>query len=360
MRTISMVEKWEPARAVLAHRFDSSELLSDVSTVKSLPRVDVLTAGFPCTDLSQAGRTQGIHGSASGVVSHVFRLLPEARPTWLVLENVQNMLVLDGGSAMAFLVAELEARGYRWAYRVVDSRSTGVPHRRKRVILVASRTEDPRSVLFADNAMERETASISTAYGFYWTEGFTGLGWATDAVPTLKVGSTVGIPSPPAIWVRDAVRGRQIVTPTIEDAEALQGFRRGWTKAATTGLGREGSRWRLVGNAVTTGVSAWVGSRLVDPGTPDLSSQRLIDTGRWPHAAYGNKGQVWSVPTSGAWPLRRRYKHLVDVIDTSMAPSLSARATAGFVSRTERSTLRFDPDFLVAVKEHEHVMRSSQ
>ena len=52
------------------------------------------------------------------------------------------------------------------------------------------------------------------------------------------------------------------------------------------------------------------------------------------------------------WPVREPYVHLLDVIDLERAVPLSPRATAGFVSRAERSTLRFDPDFLVALKEH--------
>ena len=130
IETQVMAENWAPAKAVLSHRFPKTELLDDVATVKTLPHVDVLTAGFPCTDLSQAGRMRGIAGSASGLVSHVFRLLPKARPTWVVLENVRNMLSLDQGHAMRFLVGSFEDLGYRWAYRLVDSRATGLPQRR--------------------------------------------------------------------------------------------------------------------------------------------------------------------------------------------------------------------------------------
>ena len=54
-------------------------------------------------------------------------------------------------------------------------------------------------------------------------------GWAVDAVPTLKGGSTVGIPSPPAIWYPD---DDYIGTPDIRDAERLQGFDAGWTAVA--------------------------------------------------------------------------------------------------------------------------------
>lgn len=110
------------------------------------------------------------------------------------------MLQLERGKAMRYLVDELEARGYSWAYRVVDTRAFGLPQRRQRVILLASRTEDARDVLFADDAAPVNTPFSPDLWcGFFWTEGLRGLGWAVDAVPTLKGGSTIGIPSPPAI-----------------------------------------------------------------------------------------------------------------------------------------------------------------
>ena len=94
----------------------------------------------------------------------------------LLLENVRNMLVLDGGEAMRYLVAELEELGYRWAYRLVDSRFTGVPQRRQRVIFVAAREIDPRAVLFGDDATQvplRELMKIQA--GPYHTNTRAGL-----------------------------------------------------------------------------------------------------------------------------------------------------------------------------------------
>lgn len=188
LETAMLCEVWTPAQAVLAKQFPDITLEPDVQHLEALPSdIDVVTAGFPCQDLSQAGRTAGIAGEQSGLVSHVFRLLRKHHPRWLVLENVRNMLVLDKGKAMLHLVQELEALGYSWAYRLVDSRFTGVPQRRQRVLFVASLSEDPRNVLFADDAGEPDEQDRATdAYGFYWTEGLTGLGWARDAVPTVK------------------------------------------------------------------------------------------------------------------------------------------------------------------------------
>jgi DNA (cytosine-5)-methyltransferase 1 len=60
------------------------------------------------------------------------------------------------------------------------------------------------------------------------------------------------------------------------------------------------------------------------------------------------------------WPVAQPYKHLLDVMNPDTAFPLSARATAGFLSRTERSSLRFDPDFLVALKDHLRAVTPTQ
>lgn len=357
VETSVLCERWSPAQQVLADRFDS-DLVDDVATMRDLPDdVELVTAGFPCTDLSQAGRTAGIRGEQSGLVSHVFDMLARrqavGRPvTWLVIENVQNMLALDRGEGMRYLVDQMERLGLRWAYRLVDSRFTGVPQRRRRVLVVASPTEDPRAVLFADDAgAPADDRYRDDAFGFYWTEGLGGLGWAQDAVPTLKGGSTVGIPSPPAIWVPDADLGRQVVLPTVEDAEELQGFPRGWTSAAEPGR-RNGPRWKLVGNAVTVGVATWLGDRLADPGDAGGLDEALwTPSGSWPSAAWGSDNKVFAVRTS-EYPRLTRYRHLRSVVDIDRAPALSARGIRGFRSRLDRGNLGRHPGFRDAVADH--------
>jgi DNA (cytosine-5)-methyltransferase 1 len=206
-------------------------------------------------------------GSRSGLVDKVFQLLETADPRWLLLENVPFMLRLDRGRAMQHVTTELGRLGFRWAYRVVDARSFGMPQRRQRVLLLASRSNDPRPVLFADDAGEPEERDpFGLACGFYWTEGIRGLGWAVDAVPTLKGGSAIGIPSPPAIWMPDGLVG----TPDVRDAERLQGFPADWTVIdGPVTTRRAGARWKMVGNAVCVPVAQWVGERLTNPGTFD-------------------------------------------------------------------------------------------
>ena len=339
------------AVAVLNRRMPDVPVDLDISSLKSIPNVDVVAAGFPCQDLSQAGRTAGIYGERSGLVDHAFRLIRDraSGPKWLLLENVPFMLQLDRGRAMLHLTTALEEMGFIWAYRVVDARAFGLPQRRLRVVLLASRTEDPRSVLFADNAVPRlPTDSELHACGFYWTEGTRGLGWAVDAVPTLKGGSTIGIASPPAIRL---AHDRSLVTPSIEDAERLQGFPSGWTAPSVEDAGtRKGHRWKLVGNAVSVPMAQWVGSRLAAPGDYDgCEDAPLREGAAWPTAAWGHSGTTFQTQVS-QWPVRRRYRHLESFIkDPSL---LSRRATAGFLSRAESGRLRFVDGFLDDVRVH--------
>jgi len=336
------------AQAVLRTRFPDTELTGDVCGLASLPEVDLVAAGFPCQDLSQAGRTVGIAGSQSGLVGHVFRLLEPVNPRWLLLENVPFMLQLDRGRAMRHLTTQLGDLGFRWAYRVVDARSFGMPQRRQRVLLLASRDQDPRPVLFADDAGEPpERDPRGLACGFYWTEGIRGLGWAIDAIPTLKGGSTIGIPSPPAVWMPDGLVG----TPDVRDAERLQGFPADWTAVDFPATRRGiGSRWKMVGNAVCTPVSQWVGERLNDPGTFDDALSQPLTGGRWPIAAWGEGKRAFAVNLS-LWPMALPRLHLAEFLDHPLHP-LSIRAAQGFLARTDRSSLRFPEGFLDAVRRH--------
>jgi DNA (cytosine-5)-methyltransferase 1 len=258
------------------------------------------------------------------------------------------MLQLSRGRALAVIVDTLEKLGYRWAYRVVDSRAFGLPQRRERVFLLACLDEDPRHVLFADEAGEPadDPTSEDTAYGFYWTEGVRGLGWAVDAVPTLKGGSTIGIASPPAIWLPSG----EIVKPEIRDAERMQGFRARWTVPAEA-VAKRGHRWKLVGNAVSVPVAKWIGKRLARPGDLNITDARPVREGvAWPRVAW-NVGAGRMTTKMSAWPKHQPRKPLTEFLQYG-TELLSERATGGFLKRTETARLRFPPGFIAAVQRH--------
>lgn len=340
-----LADKDEHCRLVLGKRFAKARIEADVADLAEIPAsARIVTAGFPCQNLSMAGDKSGLSGSKSGDIRHLFELLRlGGRPT-LAIENVYFMLHLGRGAAMKSLVKDLEALGYSWAYRVVNTTSFGLPQRRRRVFLVASTTLDPREVLFADECgvTAKPVANIERPIGFYWTEGRRGMGLAVDGIPPLKVASGLGIPSTPAVLFPDG----EVLTPSVEACEALQGFPRGWTDVNFNT--KRSPRWSMVGNAVSVPAARWLAGRLDAPGEMlALRTRRLSAESTWPDAAYGNSDGHFVVEAS-----ERPSNVIVPSIETfrdASWKSLSARALRGYLSRAHEGGLRFPDGFLDAL-----------
>ena len=343
------------ARAVLKARFPDLPLHGDIRTLEKLPKdTELVAGGFPCQDISQAGTTSGIAGKNSGLVNEVFRLLEKSDVPHVLLENVSFILALNRGHAMRHVTAELERLGYRWAYRVIDSQAFGLPQRRQRMFMLASKVFEPFEVLLADRVPPTEpTDWQGRAVGFYWTEGVRGLGWAVDGVPTLKGGSTVGIPSSPAIWMPDG----RIVTPDLRDAERMQGFAEGWTEPALT-VSRSGFRWKLVGNAVSVPAAEWVGRRLRDgPQAVSAPMATFDPMKKWPVAAFGGPRQRALAVDISMWPVAMPRVPLTKFLKHE-PKLLSHKATVGFVSRLRSGSLHFPQEFIAALDRHAEHMRT--
>ena len=335
------------AQQVIQRRFGHVTLDADLVKLSALPEeTEIVTAGFPCQNLSMAGDKKGVKGDKTQVIDALFRLLEERRVPWVVMENVYFMLHLARGAAMDYVLSRLEHLGYRWASRVIDSRAFGLPQRRRRVYIVASLAGDPRDVLLADDASARSWPRLDLArpIGFYWTEGRSGHGLTADAVPPLKAGSGLGIPSPPAVLLPSG----RVATPPIEAVERFQGFPPKWTSVLRQG--RQGrNRWRLVGNAVSVPVAEWIGLRLDRPGVYDARDDSPLAAGeRWPRAAW-YMGGCRMVADVSECPVRTRRGRL-SAFATAQWRDLSRRALEGFVRRAREGRLRYPPGFLVALE----------
>ncbi len=336
------------AQAVLRHRFPSVDVRPDVRSIRSIPSdTSILCAGFPCQDLSSSGNKHGIAGLRSSLVGEVFRLISNKKCDWILLENVRFMLHLGGGAAMKHITEALEALGYRWAYRVMNSQNFGVPQRRDRVYILASKKFNPAGVLFREPVdappVINKPSDISAPVGFYWTEGTYATGLAADALPPLKGGSTIGIPSAPAILFPSGAVG----TPDLRDAERIQGFSENWTSAAEQVV-KSSFRWKLVGNAVTVNVCQWIAEGLREPCQKGPKVFHQHNTNRWPDAAFGEKGKVWNV--EGAYgPFCRA--SLASFLKHPIKP-LSHRAVTGFIGRAAKGNLNYPKGFIRALEEY--------
>lgn len=140
MQTVAFCEIEPYCRAVLAKHWPGVKIYEDIRTLTAdvLERdgiaVDVLAAGFPCQDVSRAGRKVGIEGERTGLWDEVARLVGELRPSRCVLENVEGLLDGDG---MATVLGDLASLGYDADWGCVDASYVGAPHKRTRVFIVA-------------------------------------------------------------------------------------------------------------------------------------------------------------------------------------------------------------------------------
>ena len=326
------------AQQILSTNIPNAKLVGDICKLKELPKgTDVLCAGFPCQDISTIGGKAGLAGTRSSLIKEVFRLLQESKVEWVIIENVTNMIHLKRGETIRTIVNELEALGYNWAYRTINSLAF-VPQNRCRVYVVASLHHNPNDVILSGNADNKlglvNQASFSAPCGFYWTEGKYAIGMYKNGIPTLKCGSTIGIPSAPAIAFPDGSVG----CPDIKDAERFQGFPEDWTKPAED-IARASSRWKLVGNAVTVDVVRWIANKILSPESYDSSKDKVLKLGaKWPAAAWGGNGKIY-ISSSSAYPVSREEISLKDFLNYPCKP-LSLKAAKGFEHRLNIGTVR--------------------
>ena len=179
---VMLCEIWEPARAVLAARFPEIPCKPDVTGLRSLPAdAELLVAGFPCQDLSQAGSRPGIGGTRSGLVEHIF-------DCWTAVE-------CPGSSWRTCLSCFTSGKAKHWTHSSARSSSGAiagliVSSTRSRFCLSGDsaffswrlrQTSIPPMSYWSTMSIRLRTrrALSSHAHGFYWTEGVRGLGLGT-------------------------------------------------------------------------------------------------------------------------------------------------------------------------------------
>jgi len=144
IHTVSVSEIDPYACAVLAERFPDAPNLGSITEVEAndIPEADIWSGGFPCQDLSVAGKRAGFAGKRSSLAFTFLDLVEQRRPRWLVLENVPGLFSSNKGADFGRLLYEMEQLGYGVSWRTLDARYFGVAQRRRRVFLVASLESD--------------------------------------------------------------------------------------------------------------------------------------------------------------------------------------------------------------------------
>ncbi len=226
---------------------------------RCLDPVDLICGGFPCQDVSTAGKRAGLRAERSGLFFEFARIVGELRPKWFLVENVPGLYSSNAGKDFDIVIGTLAELGYGLAWRVLDSQHFGVPQRRRRVFIVGYLGGPcPPAVLF-----ERE-------------------GGEGDSAEGRKAGQSI------AHSLRASPRGVDEHTGTTyipETGYALPASSRGsgdqhgnWWNSTyigappnpdrvreTTGLPRrlDSRRYAALGDAVTVNVAEWIGKRIM-------------------------------------------------------------------------------------------------
>ena len=137
--TKQFIEIDKYCQSVLKKNFPNIPIHDDIKTFKAeRGEYDLLTAGFPCQDISVAGQQRGIgEGTRSGLFYEVIRLIREIRPKFVLLENVRNLLSHQGGETFQEVLFQIAKAGYDAEWSVVSAKDVGACHRRERVWIIA-------------------------------------------------------------------------------------------------------------------------------------------------------------------------------------------------------------------------------
>jgi DNA (cytosine-5)-methyltransferase 1 len=173
VKVVATCEIDKNASKILAQHFPNAKLFSDVQEVTGEqliragfePRNGIITGGFPCQDLSVAGRRAGLAGERSGLFWEIARLIQETETEWFILENVPGLLSSNKGKDMGIVIGTLADLGYSVAWRVLDAQYFGVPQRRRRVFIVGRRNPDGTSVgkvLFEPESLRGNSSQSGT------------------------------------------------------------------------------------------------------------------------------------------------------------------------------------------------------
>lgn len=321
MEVVSMCEIDRHAQSVLHRHFPNATLHTDVREVHyERNAIDLICGGFPCQDLSVAGKRRGLDGERSGLWFEFARIIDEVEPKWVVIENVPGLFSSAGGRDFAVIIQWLAQRGYGVRWRVLDSQGFGLAQRRKRVFIVGSFGTphgctlllEPESVQRHPTSSGKEGQGDTGAVAKCITAGGQRYDWETETMIPFEIqgnivdrqrggANGVGISQSnisytltsmdrhavahQVLWESShgydpaRVSSNQDITPTLSakmgtggnnvpligvrrltptECERLQGFPVNWTAGQA-----DSHRYKQLGNAVSVPVAQWIGERIM-------------------------------------------------------------------------------------------------
>ncbi len=196
METVGFSEIDKYAIQVLNYHYPNIKNYGDISQIDFKQfngKVDLVTGGSPCQDLSVAGKRKGLIGARSGLFFEYIRAVKDVKPEYFIWENVKGALSSNGGWDFARVQIEMEQAGYSLEWVVLNAKDFGVPQNRERIFIIGIRNGSEREILpFRENTKQtlRElTTGQSQGYRVYSSEGLA----TAQASQAGRVGAKTGL-----------------------------------------------------------------------------------------------------------------------------------------------------------------------
>ena len=264
LQTVWQVEKEPFCRSVLERHWPNTKRYDDVRTVgaHNLEPVDVLCGGFPCQDISIAGKGEGLHGERSGLWWEFHRLINDLRPRVAVMENV-SAITIRGLSAVVGSLAEI---GYDCQWTIISAAQCGAPHLRRRWFGVAY----PDSIRCGTGShperehQHRVHGKGDTTQGIQQrSEWQSGPGQNSDAA-THTIGTRT------QVQTEGEQSSQQMLRSTSQTH--WEGFpTQSFVCRRNDGVPNRVDRLKALGNAVVPQCAEWVGQQIVNSGLLEVA-----------------------------------------------------------------------------------------
>lgn len=161
-------------RMVLQKNFPNTKQYEDIREMQRPKYVDIISGGFPCQDISVAGKGVGITGSRSGLWGEMFRHVRDVRPKYVIIENSPALLI----RGFERVLCDLSSIGYDAEWQLLRASDFGYPHKRERLFCIAYTGADGLQTIFREHreisAISKEASSYNSRFmSVEWVDGQT-------------------------------------------------------------------------------------------------------------------------------------------------------------------------------------------
>ncbi len=314
----------EACRTIISSRHATRAVVThdDVRTLVDPPSVDFVVGGWPCQDLSIAGKQAGLAGERSGLFYEMLRIAQDADAHTIIGENVPNMLRIHHGADFKIALDAVRSAGFdNVAWRVLNARAFGLPQDRSRLFVVASRFPKHAMALHSDVPAVSLADPTPDVAGFYWTGGTHSICYSPGFVPAIKVGASDNR-GRGTVAVFDGRTARKLTARESLRLQGLPGLPLDDVARSTV--------LRMAGNAVPLPVGNFVVDSVFEA-RPEAGTR--VRSHHIDECGYLNDDGQWSIDHA-ATPYAA---NLRDFLDVEVDQPLSAQASAGLIVRVVRS-----------------------